>query len=218
MHEDFWQARWSRNEIGFHLRQVNPTLCRHLGALGGARKLLVPLCGKSLDLRWLAEQGYAVLGVELAERAVQDFFAEQQLQPQVRQEASFRVYQAGSIELWCGDFFALGAEQVAACGGLYDRAALIALPAAMRQRYVEHLGRILPGGCEGLLISLNYPQGQMDGPPFAVADEEVRRLYGADWELECLGREDVRQRGWRFMTSDLDFLEESSYRLRRRAG
>lgn len=216
MHEDFWQTRWSRNEIGFHLAEVNPMLQRHLPVLQGARRLLVPLCGKSLDLRWLSEQGISVMGVELAEKAVIDFFAEQQLAPQIREQDAFRIYSAGRIEVWCGDFFALQAEHVATCDGLYDRAALIALPPAMRQRYVGHLGNILPTGCEGLLISLGYPQAQMDGPPFAVLEQEIRQLYGDDWELECLAREDVRKRSWQFLKRELEFLEESAYRIRRR--
>lgn len=217
MHEDFWQARWSHNEIGFHLDEVNPWLRKHLAVFSSAEKLLVPLCGKSLDLHWLAEQGFAVRGVELAEKAITDFFAEQQLQPQVYQNGAFRVFQAGRIELWCGDFFALTAEQVADCDGLYDRAALIALPAPMRQRYVAHLSQILRPGCEGLLIGLEYPQAQMEGPPFAVGDAEIRALYGADWDVEGLEREDVLARNWRFLKRGLGFLEESVYRLKRRA-
>jgi thiopurine S-methyltransferase len=87
----------------------------------------------------------------------------------------------------------------------------------MRQRYAEHVAHILPSGCRGLLVSLDYPQAQMNGPPFAVPEQEIRELYGAGWELECLAREDARERSWRFLTSPLDYLEESVYRLRRRA-
>mgnify|MGYP006186955445 CR=1 FL=1 len=141
MHEDFWQERWARNEIGFHLREVNPYLQRHwpdLGLAAGAQ-VLVPLCGKSLDMAWLAGQGYRVLGVELAESAVIAFFAEQELTPEVDQYGAFRRYRAGAVELLCGDFFALQAADVAACAGLYDRAALIALPQEMRSSYLSVL-------------------------------------------------------------------------------
>jgi thiopurine S-methyltransferase len=217
MHQDFWQARWASNQIGFHLMEVNPQLVRHQDVLSGARRVLVPLCGKSLDLAWLAGLGYAVQGVELAERAVIDFFREQQIEPGIREQDGFRIYSAGALELWCGDFFDLQAQHLAGCGGFYDRAALIALPPAMRQRYAEHVAHILPSGCRGLLVSLDYPQAQMNGPPFAVPEQEIRELYGAGWELECLAREYARERSWRFLTSPLDYLEESVYRLRRRA-
>lgn len=218
MHEDFWLERWARNQIGFHLGRVNPYLQRHWPALAlpqGVR-VLVPLCGKSLDLLWLAAQGYRVVGVELAEKAVADFFAEQQLQAEVLELGAFKVYRAGALELWCGDFFALTAADVADCAGLYDRAALIALPAAMRECYAAHLTAILPSGCEGLLITLDYQQSQMDGPPFAVADAEVRERLGGAWQIEQLQRLDVLEDNWRFLERGLQRLDETVYRLRKR--
>ena len=117
MHEDFWQERWARNEIGFHLREVNPYLQRHWPdlELAPSTQVLMPLCGKSLDMAWLAGQGYRVLDVELAESAVIAFFAEQELTPEVDQYGAFRRYQAGAVELLCGDFFCATSCR---CGGL----------------------------------------------------------------------------------------------------
>src|SRR3990167_7541551 len=116
-------------------------------------------------------------GVELAQKAVEDFVAEQGLTAEISEEGAFKVYRAGAVELWCGDFFALTAEQLGDCQAFYDRAALIALPADLRVRYVTHLQAILPAGCRGLLITLDYQQSQMDGPPFAVTDAEVHELF-----------------------------------------
>ncbi len=217
MNEDFWQARWARNEIGFHQMEINPYLSRHWPALGLASgsRVLVPLCGKSLDLAWLAGQGFGVLGIELAEKAVHDFFAEHRLTPQVVRQGAFTVYRAGPVEVRCGDFFALEAADVADCRGLYDRAALIALPAAMRERYAAHLSAILPSGCRGLLVTLDYDQARMDGPPFAVADDEVRRLFGANWTLQLLEAPDVLQENWKFLQRGLARLDERVYRLER---
>ncbi len=219
MDEEFWQKRWSRNQIGFHLTEINPCLQQHWPALSvpeGAR-VLVPLCGKSLDLAWLAAQGLQVVGVELAERAVEDFFSEQQLQPQISQCGAFKVYQAGAVQLWCGDFFALAAEDVADCMALYDRAALIALPAEMRERYAAHLTSILPRSCEGLLITLDYDQALMEGPPFAVVDEEVQRLLTDGWRLQFLEvRNVLPEQNWKFLQRGLDRLDERVYRLVRR--
>ena len=135
MQPDFWHKRWQSNQIGFHLPEVNPYLQRfwpQLGVEEGAR-VLVPLCGKSLDLLWLAHQGHEVLGIELSEKAVEEFFDEHHFDPNVSEQGPFKVYRAGSIELWCGDFFELTAGDVADCTALYDRAALIALPPPMRQ-------------------------------------------------------------------------------------
>ncbi|TBU86926.1 thiopurine S-methyltransferase [Phytopseudomonas dryadis] len=215
MQAEFWQARWQRNEIGFHLAEVNPYLVRHWPSLQAApgSRVLVPLCGKSLDLVWLAAQGHRVLGVELTQTAVEAFFAEQGLQAEVRVDGAFRVYRAGEVELYCGDFFALTAEQLGDCGLLYDRAALIALPEPMRQRYVAHLQSLLPAASTGLLITLDYEQSHMPGPPFAVSDGEVQAWPTDAWQVERLESCDVLDE--RFRQRGLERLEERVYRLRR---
>ena len=215
MQPEFWHKRWASNQIGFHLPEVNPYLQRFWPALSleeGAR-VLVPLCGKSLDLLWLAHQGHEVLGIELSEKAVEDFFSEHQFDPDVSEQGPFKVYRAGSIELWCGDFFELTAGDVADCSGLYDRAALIALPPAMREQYAAHLIRILPKDSLGLLITLDYDQAQMAGPPFAVLDDEVQRLFGAVWSLKILEDQDVLGESWKFIESGVTRLEERVYRV-----
>ncbi|MCO8312229.1 thiopurine S-methyltransferase [Pseudomonas mandelii] len=215
MQPEFWHKRWASNQIGFHLPEVNPYLQRFWPALGleeGAR-VLVPLCGKSLDLLWLAHQGHEVLGVELSEKAVEDFFSEHQFDPDVSEQGPFKVYRAGSIELWCGDFFELTAGDVADCSGLYDRAALIALPPAMREQYAAHLIRILPKDASGLLITLDYDQAQMAGPPFAVLDDEVQRLFGNVWALKILEDQDVLGESWKFLEAGVTRLEERVYRV-----
>ncbi|MDB5982175.1 MAG: tpm [Pseudomonas sp.] len=219
MQPEFWHKRWASNQIGFHLSEVNPYLQRYWRGLerGVGTQVLVPLCGKSLDLAWLAGQGFQVLGVELSEKAVEDFFSEQKLQPQISQRGPFKVYSAESIELWCGDFFALTTEDVAGCAGLYDRAALIALPLEMRERYARHLGQILPAACQGLLITLDYEQSEIDGPPFSVPDAEVQRLLAADWQLEILEAGDVLAVSGKFVQAGATRLDERVYRLRRRA-
>lgn len=217
MHAEFWLKRWEYNQIGFHLDAVNPYLQRHWPRLGLAEntRVLVPLCGKSLDLAWLAAQGLQVMGVELSKTAVADFFAERHLVPVVRQQGAFSVYQAGSLELWCGDFFALEAADLAGCAGLYDRAALIALPPTMRQQYVAHLTKLVPPGCQGLLITLDYEQQQMEGPPFAVTDEEVRDLFAETWQLRVEEEKDILGESGKFLKAGATRLEERVYRLAR---
>ncbi|RON32891.1 thiopurine S-methyltransferase [Pseudomonas frederiksbergensis] len=215
MQPEFWHKRWASNQIGFHLPEVNPHLQRFWPALcleEGAR-VLVPLCGKSLDLLWLAHKGHEVLGIELSEKAVEDFFAEHQFDPDISEQGPFKVYRAGSIELWCGDFFELTAGDVADCSGLYDRAALIALPPEMRAQYAAHLIRILPKDSLGLLITLDYDQAQMDGPPFAVLDDEVQRLFGDVWALKILEDQDVLGESWKFLEAGVTRLEERVYRV-----
>lgn len=217
MEPKFWQERWARNQLGFHLPEVNPYLERHWPSLALAEgaKVLVPLCGKSLDLMWLATQGHRVLGVELSEQAVEAFFSEQSLTPRITQRGVFTVYQADLIEVWCGDFFALDAEVLADCTAVYDRAALIALPPLMRSQYTEQLNNMLRPGCQGLLITLDYDQTQKAGPPFAVTDEEVKVLLGAHWSLQVIEKQDILGESWKFVQGGVTGLDERVYRVAR---
>ncbi|WP_322844314.1 thiopurine S-methyltransferase [Pseudomonas sp. B33.4] len=212
MQPEFWHKKWASGQIGFHLPEVNPYLQRHWAVPASAR-VLVPLCGKSMDLAWLAERGHSVLGIELSEKAIEDFFTEHQIQPQISQKGAFKVYRGDAIELWCGDFFALTANDVADCTALYDRAALIALPPPMRERYAAHLQQILAQGVQGLLITLDYDQAQMPGPPFAVADKEVQRLLEDVWQVQMLEEQDVLGESWKFLQAGVTRLEERVYRI-----
>ena len=215
MQPEFWHDRWQRNQIGFHQEQVNPCLERlwpQLELPRGAR-VLVPLCGKSLDLSWLAASGFEVLGVELSQTAVEQFFSEQRVTPQVRQQGGFQVYEAGPVTIMCGDFFALSAADVAGCAGLYDRAAIIALPPQMRKAYALHLTQILPRDCRGLLITLDYDQHEMKGPPFSVPDDEVQQLLAPAWSLQIVEQPDVLGQNWKFLKGGASRLVERVYRL-----
>lgn len=215
MHAEFWQARWARNEIGFHAHEVNPYLQRYWPDLGlpSGTRVLVPLCGKSLDMAWLAAQGCRVVGVELAQKAVEDFFSAHELQAQISEDGAFKVYRAGSVEIYCGDFFALTAQQLGDCQALYDRAALIALPAEMRARYVAHLRELLASGCQGLLVTLDYPQAEMQGPPFALDEDEVRGLFESGWQMRLVETRDVLGENLKFQQRGLTRLDEQAYRL-----
>lgn len=215
MQPEFWYKKWDSNQIGFHQPEANPYLQRYWPdlAIASSARVLVPLCGKSLDLLWLAGQGHSVLGVELSEKAVEEFFSEHQLQPQISEQGAFKVYRTGAFELWCGDFFALAAEDVADCAALYDRAALIALPEAMRERYAAHLQQLLTQGMKGLLITLDYDQTQIPGPPFAVNDDEVQRLLGEAWQLERLEERDVLAESPKFLQAGAEWLVERVYRV-----
>jgi len=212
MQPEFWHKKWASGQIGFHLPEVNPYLQRHWAAPASAR-VLVPLCGKTLDLAWLAGRGHRVLGIELSEKAVENFFSEHQVQPQISEKGAFKVYRSDAFELWCGDFFALTSSDVADCTALYDRAALIALPAPMRERYATHLQQILPQGVQGLLITLDYDQAQIPGPPFAVGDDEVQRLLGDVWQVQVLEEQDVLGESGKFLQAGVTRLEERVYRV-----
>lgn len=183
-HED-WLARWREGRTGWHQSEVTPLLRQHWAALQlpAKTRVLVPLCGKTLDLRWLADRGLDVLGVELSALAVQQFFAEHGLAP-VRRAGPHGVhYSAGRIEIIVADILDVDAQALSGCTAVYDRAALIALPPVQRRRYARAVYGALPPGTRGLLIALEYAQERMDGPPFAVHEPEVRQLLEPDWDV-----------------------------------
>lgn len=177
--------------------------------------MLVPLCGKSLDMLWLAQWGYRVLGVELAERAVIDFFDGLGVEPEVTREGALRRFRFERLEILQGDFFDVSAQQLADCSGLYDRAALIALPEDMRLDYAAHLRDCLPQQVRGLAVTLEYPQVEMDGPPFAVLAEEVHRHFAGDWQVEERERLDVLAENPKFLKRGVSHLDEVVFALRR---
>lgn len=217
MDHAFWQQRWQEGRTGFHQPRVLPLLQKHWPALGLPRgsKVFVPLCGKSLDMAWLARQGHRVLGVELSPVAVSQFFAEHGLQPEVRVSRYGTHHVAGNIELVCGDAFGLDAEILAGCAAVYDRAALVALPPPLREAYAERLMPRLPAGCEGLLVTLEYPQQEMDGPPFSVREAEVLQRYGRSWQVTPLERRDILPHEPGFAARGLTEMATAVYRLRR---
>jgi thiopurine S-methyltransferase len=218
MDPDFWHQRWREGRTGFHQAAPTPLLLRHWPALALApgSRVFVPLAGKSLDLLWLAGQGHRVLGVELSPLAVAQFFDEHGLTPQVHDSRYGVHHVAGAIELICGDVFALDAAALADCAAVYDRAALIALPPDLRRRYVRELHAQLPAGCRGLLVTLEYPPHEKQGPPFAVPEAEVRELYGRDWEVATLERRDILAQQPGFAAEGVSALETVAYRLSKR--
>ncbi|MBU2838833.1 thiopurine S-methyltransferase [Acidithiobacillus thiooxidans] len=213
MNQAYWRQRWQEHRIGFHRPDVHPRLPAFWDRLQVAQggTVFVPLCGKSLDLLWLVEQGYRVRGVELSPIAVQEFFQEHHLHPQVDSVGAFQRWQAGPVEIFCGDFFDLTIAELKDIAAVYDRAALIALPPELRRAYTEKLRDILPHRPPILLITLDYPQETRQGPPFAVPEAEVCALYQPSWAVQHLSSIDLREEG----STDTNRFEELVFVLRR---
>jgi len=195
MEADFWYSRWQEGRIGFHQPDVNIFLTAHWPTLPKQSTVFVPLCGKSLDMLWLASQGYRVIGVELSDLAAQEFFAEQSVQPEVEQVDNFVSYSANNVTILCGDFFDLTTADLGDVAAVFDRAALIALPKDMRQRYAEHLRKLLPVGCQMLLVGMEYDESALSGPPFNVPWAEISTLFDHQGELKILSEQQSDARG-----------------------
>jgi thiopurine S-methyltransferase len=215
MNPDFWHERWRRGEIGWHRNEINVHLQEHWPRLAvrPGERVFVPLCGKSLDLLWLAGEGHRVLGVEISTLAVDTFFDENALSPEILDEPPFRRYRAAEIEILCGDFFDLAQVHLDGVTAVLDRASLVAMPPAMRSQYAEHLQGLLPDGAVSLLIAFDYDQSQMEGPPFSVQGVEVRRLFGARFDIEPVARVDVLAENEQLRQRGLSTLAEQVYVL-----
>lgn len=219
MEADFWHSRWRSNQIGFHQHDFNRHLLKHwprLGAEPGAR-VFVPLCGKSRDLIWLAERGHAVVGCEISDIAVAAFFREAGLTPQKAVDGPFERWSAPSIEILLGDFFKLDRALIGKVDIVYDRASLVAFPASMRPAYVRALAGLTLPDTVMLLLTLEYPQDEMEGPPFSVPEAEIRDLFAGLADVELLESVlNAFQDFPRFRERGLSRLAEKAYRLRRR--
>ncbi|MEH6500784.1 MAG: thiopurine S-methyltransferase [Pseudoalteromonas distincta] len=214
MDAHFWHERWQRGEIGFHKSRVNALLARWWPTLPlpAGCSVWVPLCGKSLDMLWLRGQGHAVVGVELSRTALEDFAAEHQLSLTWRTQGCFDIAEGQGLELYAGDVFSQSAEHLAKIAAVYDRAALIALPPAMRAQYVAHTLSVLPAGWQMLLVTLDYQQAERPGPPFSVDDEEVRRLFDG-CQITLLDDQDVLSDHAVFQQQGMTRLHERVYHI-----
>jgi thiopurine S-methyltransferase len=204
MNLDFWAARWGQHRIGFHLQDVNPKLLIHgprwldFSSWDEARplanqKILVPLCGKALDLRWLAERGAEVTGVEFVEQAAVSFFAEQQLefaqQPWRLGKALVSTDPGFKVRIVVADFFALKADELGHFDAIYDRAALVAVDPQRRAEYANQVARLCPIGARLLLMTFEHDTG--NGPPFTVPQDEVSALFGETFSPALLEDSDL---------------------------
>lgn len=193
MDEGFWHKKWERNEIAFHEREANALLAiyfRNLSLAAGNRVFL-PLCGKTLDIHWLLSHGYRVAGAELSRIAVDQLFSELGVEPTITKVGQASRYSANKIDIFVGDIFNLSRGILGEVDAVYDRAALVALPGALRDRYAAHLIEITDRAPQ-LLITYDYDQKLVDGPPFAVSHEEVARHYQRSYELERLASSDIK--------------------------
>ena len=218
MTPDFWLERWQKGDIGFHQSRVHDFLPKYWPQLKVERgaAVFVPLCGKSLDMMWLAGNGYKVIGVELSPLAVDDFFREHDLEAETRSAGPFVVRSSGPFTIWCGDLFELPAEALVDVKAAYDRAALVALPPSLQTRYAETLSSILPAAAPILLASLYYPQGEISGPPFSTPLAQIAALFGETHAIRLAETRDRLEQSQNLKSRGVTTLDESAYILTRR--
>ncbi len=193
MDGSFWHRKWERNEIAFHECEANPLLVTYFNdlSLPEGSRVFLPLCGKTLDIHWLLFHGYRVAGSELSKIAVEQLFSELGVEPDITVIDRLSRYSSNNIDIFVGDIFNLSRSVLGQIDAIYDRAALVALPETMRGRYASHLIKITDRARQ-LLISYDYDQRLLDGPPFSVIREEVGRLYQESYDVKLLASADIK--------------------------
>jgi thiopurine S-methyltransferase len=215
MQSEFWHNCWQQQRIGFHQHEIHPLLPVVLSQLNWdqSKAIFAPLCGKSLDLWWLSQLGQ-VVGAELSQLACQQFYQEQNQPFSVSVQGDFQHFSHPAVDIWQGDYFALEPLQLGEIGLIYDRAALIALPVQMRIDYVKQLKRLCPGTASLLLLSLEYPQEEMSGPPFSVTELEVRQLFDFAVSIELVAMRNLTGRPFAQRQFNVSSLIEKAFWIR----
>jgi thiopurine S-methyltransferase len=205
---NYWEERWREGKIGFHQATINPYLQKHFQrlSLSPDSHCLAPLCGKSLDIAWIASQGHRVTGIEISDLAVRQFFVEKRRSPGA----------IDRIKMICYDFFDLQPTQIPTVDWVYDRAAMVAFPPSQHQRYAEHLSRFLTSGKRIFLISFEHGGNPTEGPPFSVDETRIRKVFDPLYSVECIDRQDILDQEVKWRERGFTSLHEGTYILTKR--
>ncbi|XP_013388873.1 probable thiopurine S-methyltransferase [Lingula anatina] len=198
---DGWIGAWERNSTRWHMPNVNCFLEEFLDVLLAgkkAAKILVPLCGKTIDMKWLADLGHTVIGVDGAEKAATEFFTEQNIAYKVEPcdaiQGTLCCSMDNKIRIYVGDFFKFNQDFEGQFDAIWDRASLVAIDESDRLQYVNILNSVLKPGCHCLIEAMDFIPSEKSGSPHAIPLECVRELFGNDYNvklLKCInGQED----------------------------
>jgi thiopurine S-methyltransferase len=199
MQPDFWRARWAEGRTNFHQEAVHEQLVRHAERFlgGGPRRVLVPLCGKSVDLAWIRDRGHEVVGVELVPEAIAAIFERETSTAHINAAGSFRRWTGAGMTILEGDIFGLHPDVSGTFDRIWDRAATVALAPEQRPLYAQLLRSVLVPGGRVLMETFLYEQAQKPGPPHAVLEDELIAAWG---NAERIGGADIsaesKARGW----------------------
>jgi thiopurine S-methyltransferase len=216
MQREFWQAQWDKGQIGFHRPNVNVLLQDNIAYLEHARRVYVPLCGKSLDLRYLRERGHEVFGTEIVTLAIEQLFAELGETPRVSKRGPYTVHEVPSLTILEGDAFLLTPEHLGGpVDGIYDRGSLVALEPSTRAAFVQSFERVLAKDGRIAEVVFAYDQTKVDGPPWSVTAEDIESLFGKWADIRVVAERDESV-GQRMSDAGVSRITEYLYGIERR--
>ena len=207
MTHEQWTQAWDKGTIGWHKDKVDAILQKYLKQLCGDKEsisILVTLCGKSLDLPWLADQGHSVVGCELAELAGKQLFEENNIPFSVTAIDDFKVFSATDkkLKFYAGDFFKVSASLVGTFDVIWDHNAFGAVSPSDRSCYIELLSSLLLPGGKILLSNWEYDQSKRNIAPYSLNSEQIKEYFGAQFEVKLLERMDYNDS---FFTKKFNF-------------
>ena len=188
MDQQFWLDKWAQDQIGFHEAQPHPCMLEFWPQVAddSHAAVFVPLCGKSNDMPWLAGRGHSIVGVEISDIAVRDFFDENGIASNESEKDGMRCTAGDEYDIYCADIFEFAERYGEKFNLIYDRAALIALAPEQRTDYAGALTNLAAGAASMLLITVDYDADQISPPPHIVAADEIQSLFGYHWTIDLL--------------------------------
>jgi len=212
INNEFWQKKWKDGIIGFHKKSVNEKLSGFFAQIKdeSTKRVYVPLCGKSVDMIWLAREGMEVIGSEISGLAIQQFFQENKISFEQNQ----RRFSSEQIVIENDDFFHFDPRELGTIDAIYDRAAMVAMPSERHADYAQRLLKILRPGGSILLVTFTYKQNQMSGPPFSVTEQSVLQHFKPA-KITELFHQSILEKEPKFQSRGLDSLTETVWRIQK---
>ncbi|XP_052247284.1 probable thiopurine S-methyltransferase isoform X6 [Dreissena polymorpha] len=215
MSVDDWDYRWSLNQTKFHMPKVHPMLQKYIDKLLNGKNrqtVFVALCGKTLDMKWLLDQGHEVVGNDCVDSACRQFFEENNI-PYTSHPldgvdgALFTATDGSSIKLYRCDCFELPKVMKEKVSCIWDRGGFVALPVKERSRYALSLRAIMKNDCRYLLDCFLLDNSKFGGPPFNCDEKDVKQAFETFCKIEKLETRDAFTK-WQESWGISSFIEE----------
>ncbi|MBK22593.1 MAG: hypothetical protein CME70_01195 [Halobacteriovorax sp.] len=191
MEKEFWLNKWNQNSIGFHRSEYHPELLKYITKFEELEKsVLVPLCGKSLDLIYLKDQGFNVVGIEFSKKACEEFFNENNIEYQIITEDGFEIFESDKIHLYCGDYFKFVPREK--LNFAYDRAAIVALDPNNRKAYADQYAKNINAGGKLLMLTFEYDQSKCQGPPWSTEEYFIYEYFEKEFDIDILENSQIK--------------------------
>ncbi|XP_069814051.1 thiopurine S-methyltransferase-like isoform X1 [Dendropsophus ebraccatus] len=217
-----WKKKWETKDIWFHKKNIHPLLAEFINEMqDGRTKLTIffPLCGKAVDMKWLADMGHNIVGVDACEIGLKEFFAEHDIpytEEAVAGIPGAKVFKSASdnISLYCCSIYDISESVIGKFDGMWDRGAMVAVNPRDRERYATIMLSLMAKDCHYLLVTVEYDPKLHGGPPFYVPESDLENLLGPSCTFKLLKKIDAladKQKEW-----GLDFCFENIYLVTRK--